>query len=671
MSNTTIPTSRLNEAVRLAMLSLKGGAKAVSTQGTPPSKAAAAKADTRPNRLRVDPWSVASILLEELSYMGSHIGVNFLPELEMLRRGDRHAAYNSVLSKTRASAVSPEHAWFNAQAKAVVSKLDVPGFDPLAAAFADWEYTEHRCKRTNQKLVALQKRLLTGTKPVPFLRELTRLREYIAYVVGPEPDIDEVVSSFKYGPGTSVGVSGSATDYLTKLHSWDVTERAIPLAVQALIRDGSVWDLLSFDYRAPRTPELLERVAKEIEGTLRGSVTNHDKLSFVYKKATMSRSIGIQPTISGGLQLGVDAYYKRLLAERAFMDLTDQTVNQRLARKGSQDWRNPGTFATLDKSSASNLVAKGLITLGFPSAHRELLFSLRTPSYLPYKGMKGEGKTRAYHMYAGMGNGTTFSVETLVFAAMCYAVSDLESPHQNRGNSVFSVYGDDVAIRGDLAQRYIDFAEFLGLKINRSKSFFEGPFRESCGSDYWDGVNVRPTYVPGDGDIDELKLIGVHNSLMDNSFVSMLNACKRLRALWRKNCSLPLPSDPQGGLGFRTQSNCAWDYVCKDGKPIISTVWHRPLGYVCQVVISKERHAQVTEQMAIAAALQKAAVSPDSGDSHHAYTALRRTYTVKVIRETDLHRKDLMTMLANQLAKIGARKCAPWWVNYRGRRNYN
>lgn len=667
MSNTTIPTTRLNEAVRLAIFSLKGKTKVLPLKGhsLPVKKTLE---DKRSASLRVDPWVVATILLEELSYMGSHIGVNFLPELEMLKRGDRLSAYNSVRSKTRASAVSPEVAWFKAQARAAISKLDVPGFDPLSAAFADWEFTEHRCKRINQKLVALQKRLITGVKPVPFLSELTRFREYIAYVIGSEPDLDEVIGSFRYGPGSSVGVSGKATDYITKLHSWDVTEKAIPLAVRALITDGSVWDLLSFDYKSSRTPELMATLAKEIEGTLRGSVVNHDKLSFVYKKATMSRSIGIQPTISGGLQLGVDAYYKRLLLDRAFMDLADQSVNQRLARIGSQNWRNPETFATLDKSSASNLIAKGLITLGFPSAHRELLFSLRTPTYMPYKGMKGEGSLRAYHMYAGMGNGTTFSVETLVFSAMCYAVSDLESPHLNRNNAVFSVYGDDIAIKGRFAKSYIAFAEFLGMKINRDKSFYEGPFRESCGSDYWDGTNIRPTYVPGDGPIDELKLIGVHNSLMDNPYVSMLNACKRLRALWRKSCSLPLPSDPQGGLGFRTQSNCAWDFVKKDGVPVVSPVWHRPLGFVCQVLISKERHTRVTEQMAIAAALQKAAVSPDrSYQDHVAQTALRRTYTVKVVRETDLRRKDLVTMLVNQLTKISARKNEPWWVNFRGR----
>nr|APG77195.1 hypothetical protein [Hubei levi-like virus 14] len=664
MSNTTIPTTRLQEAVKMALVCIKQTPERPARKGKPvkgPTLRSTA------NRVKVDPWSVAAVILEELSYVGSHVGVNFLPELEMLRKGDRRTAYNSILSKTRVSAVTPEVAWLYAQARACVSKLDVPGFDPLSAAFADWEFTEHRCRRVNQKLAALQKRHLANNKPVPFLREITRAREYISYVLGSEPDLDEVIGSFKFGPGSSVGVSGSATDYLTKLHSWDCTSRAIPLAVRALILDGSVWDLLSFDYKAPRTPELLARVAKEIEGTLRGSVENVDKLSFVYKKATMSRSIGIQPTISGGLQLGVDTYYKRLLKQRAFMDLADQSVNQRLARIGSQNWREPGTYATLDKSSASNLVAKGLITLLFPSAHRELLFALRTPSYLPYKGMVGEGSPRAYHMYAGMGNGTTFCVETLVFSAMCYAVSDLESPQLNRNNAVFSVYGDDVAIREQFAIPYILFAEFLGMKINRDKSFHSGPFRESCGSDYWDGINVRPTYVPGDGDVDELKLIGVHNSLMDNAFFSMTNACKRLRSLWQKSCSLPLPSDPQGGLGFRTQSNCAWEYLKKGDSPVVSPVWHRPLGYVCQVIISKKTHVGVLEQMAIASALQKAYTSPERSGDYLAQTSLRRTYTVKVIRETDLRRKDLVTMLANQLKKLGARKGTPWWVHFRGR----
>jgi hypothetical protein len=34
----------------------------------------------------------------------------------------------------------------------------------------------------------------------------------------------------------------------------------------------------------------------------------------------------------------------------------------------------------------------------------------------------------------------------------------------------------------------------LGMKVNAEKSFFEGPFRESCGADYFNGFPVRGVY---------------------------------------------------------------------------------------------------------------------------------------------------------------------------------
>jgi hypothetical protein len=37
--------------------------------------------------------------------------------------------------------------------------------------------------------------------------------------------------------------------------------------------------------------------------------------------------------------------------------------------------------------------------------------------------------------------------------------------------------------------------EALGFQINQHKSFFEGPFRESCGKDFFRGFSVRPVYL--------------------------------------------------------------------------------------------------------------------------------------------------------------------------------
>jgi hypothetical protein len=86
-----------------------------------------------------------------------------------------------------------------------------------------------------------------------------------------------------------------------------------------------------------------------------------------------------------------------------------------------------------------------------------------------------------------MGNGYTFSLETLIFAAACRAV----------GSRQYAVYGDDIVIETELAARLIKLLSFLGFITNKEKSFIDpaNPFRESCGCDYINGVLVTPWYM--------------------------------------------------------------------------------------------------------------------------------------------------------------------------------
>lgn len=54
------------------------------------------------------------------------------------------------------------------------------------------------------------------------------------------------------------------------------------------------------------------------------------------------------------------------------------------------------------------------------------------------------------------------------------------------------VYGDDVIVPAEYAERAIVVLESFGLKVNRDKSYTRGLFRESCGVDAFNGFNVTP-----------------------------------------------------------------------------------------------------------------------------------------------------------------------------------
>jgi hypothetical protein len=88
-----------------------------------------------------------------------------------------------------------------------------------------------------------------------------------------------------------------------------------------------------------------------------------------------------------------------------------------------------------------------------------------------------------------MGNGATFCLETLVFAAAAHAI---------RSKTV-SVYGDDIIVDSDKVDDLKRLLGFLGFSVNADKSFSAGPFRESCGKDYYQGVDITPFYLRGIG----------------------------------------------------------------------------------------------------------------------------------------------------------------------------
>lgn len=212
-----------------------------------------------------------------------------------------------------------------------------------------------------------------------------------------------------------------------------------------------------------------------------------NRVQLVPKSWKTHRTIACEPTGSVPLQLAFDSYAKDCLRRRGF-DLRDQTRNQELAYRGSVD----GSFATIDLQSASDTVAYNTVAWLFPTAWFRYLDDIRTSYY------RVDGSIRKYHKFSSMGNGTTFSIETLIFASAVRAV----------GSKQGAVYGDDIVIETDLVEPLQRILAFLGFTINSEKSFVEGPFRESCGSDWYNGSNVTPFYLR---DWGRLKTVLSHN----------------------------------------------------------------------------------------------------------------------------------------------------------------
>jgi hypothetical protein len=186
------------------------------------------------------------------------------------------------------------------------------------------------------------------------------------------------------------------------------------------------------------------------------------------------------------LQLGVDGVIRRRL-KRWGIDLDSQEKNQTLAREGSirDDADSP---VTLDLSNASDTVSLRCVKLLFSDRWFRLLVALRSP-----KGTLPSGERLRYSKLSSMGNGATFAVESLIFAAVAYAASKYTYGTWKR--DLITVFGDDIIVPKACSPLAITLLETLGFQLNRGKCFTSGDRRESCGTDWIRGRDVRPVFI--------------------------------------------------------------------------------------------------------------------------------------------------------------------------------
>jgi hypothetical protein len=168
-----------------------------------------------------------------------------------------------------------------------------------------------------------------------------------------------------------------------------------------------------------------------------------------------------------------------------------QEPNRLMARKGSID----GSLATLDLSEASDRVSflhvKSMLHR-FPHL-AEAVDATRSRT----ADVKGHGVI-PLAKYASMGSGLCFPIEAMVFLTLVFVAIEKDLNTQLRWADLrqfcgkVRVYGDDIIVPVEYTHTVIETLEAFGLKVNSSKSFWTGKFRESCGGDYYDGTDVTP-----------------------------------------------------------------------------------------------------------------------------------------------------------------------------------
>lgn len=383
-----------------------------------------------------------------------------------------------------------EYYWC-AQAQAFYKKaewLDV-GADRAESAYEQFLQSEVKCRAVNQALRALA----SGSANCcpDFARLIGRMQRKIRRVLGPVPMLGQL--DLRFGPGATVSIRKRDACAQAKL-------AAAPECSTGL-------------YVSPYLPELLREVPHwasahepwysiDDDGYLvehSDLVLTPGRLEFVPKNALTYRSIVVEPSLNGLLQAGIGDYISKRLKRVAGVDISDQTLNQRLALEGSIT----NELSTLDLSAASDSISYELVKWLVGEEWFLLLKGARTGS-VTYKG-----KELRLEKFSSMGNGFTFPLETLIFWAATVSCFDTQADIDHVG-----VYGDDIICPRNGAGRVIRSLELLGFSVNQAKSFVAGPFRESCGADYRLGISVRPFFLKRQ--VSAATLFTMHNFFYRN-----------------------------------------------------------------------------------------------------------------------------------------------------------
>lgn len=283
------------------------------------------------------------------------------------------------------------------------------------------------------------------------------------------------------------------------------------------------------------------------------------RLVTVPKSSTSLRTITVEPVLNQFVQQALNSHLRKEIERCRVMSLmltlSSQEPNQKLALEGSKT----GDWVTVDLSSASDRLSTELVETAFSHRPRYLsaLLGCRTPSV-------EVGKDRLdIKKYAGMGNATTFPVQSYVFALI--ALASTFDPHEvvrieelvARASSI-RVFGDDIIIEKRYFPAFAEWIESCGLKINHDKTFSTGNFRESCGMDSYEGHKVTPVYLRH----DPLQI-----ATDASSFVGTLSTCNQLwlggmyatsdvlKGLLDRVRTLPLVNQDSPGLGYFTRQD--------------------------------------------------------------------------------------------------------------------
>jgi hypothetical protein len=373
--------------------------------------------------------------------------------------------------------------------------LKLPGISKTRTAFHKFVSTEASCRSVNERFCSYR----MGTPmEYPWDTILVQAREKISRILGPAPQLSAM--KYRFGPGAMTNVKKK------------YASPRIKLGVQPECSSELAPFLKKFLTELPDFCEHHAYASDEDCWYMDVDIA-FGKMQFVPKDAKKFRTIIVEPSLNVMFQQGLGKAIRRRLKSRAGVDLKSQDRNRYLAYLGSLT----NHLATIDFSSASDTIATQMVAFLIPDDWYVLLALARTGT-VTYNGL-----TIKLEKFSTMGNSFTFELESLIFYSLAWACLK----HLHLKVDDLSIFGDDLIIPTEAVSLVECVFAYCGFSVNTKKSFVNGPFRESCGHDYYLGFDIRPYFqkemVSGE------TLFTLHNHYMRTGEVELARV---LREKW-------------------------------------------------------------------------------------------------------------------------------------------
>jgi len=206
----------------------------------------------------------------------------------------------------------------------------------------------------------------------------------------------------------------------------------------------------------------------------------------VPKSYKIKRPVRPNSLIGSFRSIGIGRLIVKRMLEKMKINLNFlQKRHRKLAKKASRLLH----LVTADLSGASDSFTSALVNRCVP---RSWYVALKL-GHTAYYTIGSDDESVFYSpSFMAMGIGFTFPLQTLIFTTILHVLRDISTK-----KGTISVFGDDLIYPRRLHCAVVKILNRCGFELNHDKTFVEEPFRESCGGDYYDSVDVRPARPQG------------------------------------------------------------------------------------------------------------------------------------------------------------------------------